>query len=100
MRVLPFSEQRLRVRTELFGMLRNAYSARMDCEVVSEDAKQCVVRKRVLNEDENQTQVMLEMEVQGIRPGQFARLFETIEDTQTQWNEHCKKCELIIREED
>lgn len=43
---------------------------------------------------------MLEMEVLGIRPSQFSTLFENIEDTQLDWNEHCKKCELLCREED
>jgi hypothetical protein len=41
-------------------------------------ANKCVIRKRVLNNDETQTQVMLEMEVFGIKPRQFASLFENI----------------------
>jgi hypothetical protein len=80
-------------------MLREAYTTRDAWEVVR-DLGQTLLRKRVLNGDENQTQVLLEKWVRGIKPVEFLKLFETIEETQTQWNEHCKRCDLILREED
>lgn len=80
-------------------MLREAYTTRDAWEVVR-DLGQTVLRKRVLNGDENQTQVLLEKWVRGIKPVEFLKLFETIDETQTQWNEHCKRCDVILREED
>lgn len=64
-------------------MLRDAYATRADQELVKENPEknQSIIRKRVLNNDESQTQILLEMEVLGIQPKQFASLFENIQDT-------------------
>ena len=43
---------------------------------------------------------MLEKWVYGINPTEFLKLFETIEESQKDWNQHCKKCLLLFREED
>jgi hypothetical protein len=42
---------------------------------------------------------MLEMDVLGIKPKQFLSLFETIHESQTDWNEHCLKCEYLPQNE-
>lgn len=40
------------------------------------------------------------MDILGVKPTDFLHLFETIQDSQTEWNEHCKKCDLLFQEEE
>ncbi|TNV83384.1 hypothetical protein FGO68_gene16887 [Halteria grandinella] len=101
-KVTKLSDDRRQIKEQLLRMLRDAYATRAEQELVKENPEknQCIIRKRVLNDDESQTQILLEMEVLGIQPRQFASLFENIQDTQLEWNEHCTRCELIQREEE
>ena len=75
-------------------MIKNAYEKKSVFEVIFDKrhSHQCVIRKQEIDNDVNKTQLMLEMEVVGVKPDHFVYLLQNITETQLSWNEHCKKC--------